>query len=79
MNDATVNAAPIRPKKVYLVSDSTLKLPRSKSKGGYQGPELVTTEKLNILGIDEAECSIDPGVEIRHVVETCSNFTTKER
>lgn len=46
LNDATTNAVPIRPKKVHVVSGSTLTLRKSKSKGGYQGPELATSEKL---------------------------------
>lgn len=50
LNDATVTVVPIRPMETDVASDSVLKLRKTKSKAGFQGPELATTEKLEILG-----------------------------
>lgn len=42
LNDAKITAVPVRPAKLYVVSDFTLKLRRTKSRAGYQGPELAS-------------------------------------
>lgn len=55
LNDATINAVPIRPKKVYADADSTLKLRKTKTRAGYQWPGLATSEKLKTLGFADAE------------------------
>lgn len=46
LSDATVNVLPIKPHRVYAVSDSRLNLRKATAKGGNQGPEIATTEKL---------------------------------
>lgn len=79
LNDATVDVAPIRPKKVYVVPESTLKLRKAKSRAGNKGAEIATTERRKTTGIDETDYSIVPGVGIRHIVETCSEFPLREK
>lgn len=74
-----MSVAPFRPNKVYTVSDLKLKLRKANTMAGHQGPEIATTQKLQTVGIDETEYSIAPGVETRHIAETCSKFPTREK
>lgn len=45
LNDSTITSVPIRSMKVYLLSDSMLKLRKTKSTAVFQGPDFATTEK----------------------------------
>lgn len=67
-----MNVVPIRPKKVYVAFDLILKLRNTKARAGDQGPEASTTERRRTIGVNETDYSIFPGVEHRHIVETCS-------
>lgn len=70
LSDAPLSVLPMRPNKVYVVSDSRLKLRKAKTKGGNQGSEVTTAERLKTLGTNDTEYSIKPCVELMHLMKT---------
>lgn len=73
-----VNMLPFKPLKVYVASDSMLKLRKAKPKAGHRGPEIATMDKIRSLGANDVEWLINPGVESEHPTMALDNFTQKE-